>query len=201
MSASLGDFLRGLPDFPENLPDFDVASAPADPAALFRAWLEEAAAAGVRQPHACSLATVGAEGQPSSRMVLLKNIDADGWHFATSRTSRKGTELTANPRAALNFFWADQGRQVRVVGKVVELSAEASAADWRGRPADDGRDNPHWQLYAVLPREIEFWQGRHDRKHIRHIYRPGVQSGPPTPFPEVVSRPFPGPSCPDTGSR
>lgn len=172
MSDSLRDFLRGLPDFPENLPDFSVASTPADPVILFRTWLEEAVAAGVQQPHACSVATVSPEGQPSSRMLLLKNIDADGWHFATSRASRKATELTANPKAALNFFWAQLGRQVRLVGDVVELSAEASAADWRGRPADDGQDNPNWQLYAVSPIEIEFWQGRHDRKHIRHIYRP-----------------------------
>lgn len=172
MSRSLPDLLRGLPDFPENLPDFSVASAPPDPVTLFRAWLEEAVAVGVQQPHACSVATVNPEGQPSSRMLLLKNIDADGWHFATSRVSRKGTELTANPQAALNFFWAQLGRQVRLVGNVVELSAEASAADWRGRPGDDGQDNPSWQLYAVSPIEIEFWQGRHDRKHIRHIYRP-----------------------------
>jgi pyridoxamine 5'-phosphate oxidase len=172
MSESFRDFLRRLPDFPDSLPEFDAATAPEDPASLFRTWIKEAAAAGVRQPHACSLATVGSQGQPSSRMVLLKDIDAEGWHIATSRVSRKGAELAANPRAALNFFWAQQGRQVRVVGNVVELSSEASAADWRGRPAHDGQDNPDWQLYAVSPQEIEFWQGRHDRKHIRHTYRP-----------------------------
>jgi pyridoxamine 5'-phosphate oxidase len=166
--------LRALPDFPEVLPDFDPASAPADPAELFRLWLDEALAAGVPQPNACSLATADEQGRPSSRMLILKDIDADGWHFATSRESRKGQELTANPHAALNFFWQQQGRQVRVAGDVVELSAEASAADWQARPGADGSENENtdWQLYAIRPREIEFWQARHDRRHIRHRYAP-----------------------------
>jgi pyridoxamine 5'-phosphate oxidase len=177
MSESFRQMLRALPDFPEVLPDFDPASAPADPAELFRLWLDEALAAGVPQPNACSLATADEHGRPSSRMLILKDIDADGWHFATSRESRKGKELTANPHAALNFFWQQQGRQVRVAGDVVELSAEASAADWRARPgADDGEnannENTEWQLYAIRPREIEFWQARHDRRHIRHRYAP-----------------------------
>jgi len=177
MSETFRQMLRALPDFPEVLPDFDPASAPADPAELFRLWLDEALAAGVPQPNACSLATADEQGRPSSRMLILKDIDADGWHFATSRESRKGKELTANPHAALNFFWQQQGRQVRVAGDVVELSAEASAADWRARPgADDGEnannENTDWQLYAIRPREIEFWQARHDRRHIRHRYAP-----------------------------
>jgi pyridoxamine 5'-phosphate oxidase len=177
MSESFRQLLRALPDFPEVLPDFDPAAAPADPAELFRLWLDEALAAGVPQPNACSLATADEHGRPSSRMLILKDIDADGWHFATSRESRKGKELTANPHAALNFFWQQQGRQVRVAGDVVELSAEASAADWRARPgADDGEnannENTEWQLYAIRPREIEFWQARHDRRHIRHRYAP-----------------------------
>ena len=174
MSDAFRSQLRSLPDFPADLPDFDPATAPADPVALFRLWLDEALAAGVLQPHACSLATADGSGQPSARMLILKNIDDDGWHFATSRESRKGHELAANPHAALNFFWQQQGRQVRVAGDVVELSAEASAADWHARPGADGseNENPDWQLYAVRPREIEFWQARHDRRHLRHRYGP-----------------------------
>jgi pyridoxamine 5'-phosphate oxidase len=172
MSDAFRSQLRALPDFPENLPDFDPAKAPADPVTLFRLWLDEALAAGVLQPHACSLATGDGNGRPSARMLILKNIDDDGWHFATSRTSRKGRELSVNPSAALNFYWPQQGRQVRLAGPVVELSTEASADDWQARPAADGSDNPDWQLYAVRPREIEFWQARHDRRHIRHRYGP-----------------------------
>ncbi|MDQ0756869.1 pyridoxal 5'-phosphate synthase [Arthrobacter sp. B3I4] len=173
MSESFRELLRALPDFPDDLPDFDPDQAPADPAALFRQWLAEALAAGVPQPNACSLATADKLGRPSSRMLILKDIDDAGWHFATSRESRKGLELAANPHAALNFFWQQQGRQVRVAGDVVLLSAAASAADWAARPGADGSMNPAWQLYAIRPREFEFWQARHDRRHIRHRYGPG----------------------------
>jgi pyridoxamine 5'-phosphate oxidase len=172
MSEPFRQLLRALPDFPEVLPDFDPAFAPSDPAELFKQWLHEALAAGVPQPNACSLATADQQGRPSARMLILKDIDDAGWHFATSRTSRKAGELAANPYAALNFYWQEQGRQVRVAGAVTELSAAASAADWHARPGADGSDNPDWQLYAVRPREIEFWQARHDRRHIRHRYGP-----------------------------
>lgn len=178
MGESFRRMLRALPDFPEHLPDFDPAAAPADPAELFRQWLAEALDAGVLQPNACSLATADNLGRPSSRMLILKDIDDDGWHFATSRGSRKGRELSSNPHAALNFFWPQLGRQVRVAGDVVELSAEASAADWDARPDADGSPNPGWQLYAIRPRELEFWQARHDRRHIRHRYGPNRTAQP-----------------------
>ncbi|WP_436064944.1 pyridoxamine 5'-phosphate oxidase family protein [Arthrobacter sp. LjRoot14] len=132
MSESFRQYLRALPDFPEDLPDFDPADAPADPARLFRQWLAEALAAGEPQPHACSLATVGAGARPSSRMVILKDIDDDGWHIASSRTSRKGKELAATPKAALNFYWPLQGRQVRVAGGVVAHVAVRGAACVKG---------------------------------------------------------------------
>ena len=172
MSESFRRMLRALPDFPATLPAFDPATAPADPVALFRQWLDEALAAGVPQPHAFSLATADADAKPSSRMLILKNIDDQGWHFATATTSRKGRELAANPWAAMNFYWWPLGRQVRVCGPVVALSAEASAADWADRPAVDGSTNPSWQLYALRPAEIEFWQASADRNHIRHWYTP-----------------------------
>jgi pyridoxamine 5'-phosphate oxidase len=178
MSETFRKFLRALPDFPAELPGFDPDKSPQDPTELFKQWLDQALAAGERQPHACSLATVDGAGQPSSRMLILKNIDDRGWHFATSRTSRKGRELGGNPQAALNFYWPSLGRQVRVAGPVVELSAEASARDWDERPRSDGSDNPNWQLYAVQPAEIEFWQASHDGPHIRHRFGPdGVIPG------------------------
>ncbi|CEA07725.1 Phenazine biosynthesis protein PhzG [Arthrobacter saudimassiliensis] len=170
MSDSFRRRLRALPDFPEDLPAFDPAGAPADPQQLFRDWLDEALAAGVRQPHAFSLATADAAGNLSSRMLILKNLDDSGWHFATARSSRKGRELAANPRAAMNFYWAEQGRQIRVAGAVVLLSDDASARDWAERPSAGGSANPDWQLYALQPVEIEFWQADPGRRHIRHRY-------------------------------
>lgn len=181
MSESFRSMLRSLPDFPADLPVFDPASAPPDPADLFRAWLDEALAAGVPQPHSFSLATVGAAGMPSSRMLILKNLDAEGWHFASSRESRKGRELTEHPLAAMNFFWSALGRQVRVVGTVVELSADASAADWAERPGADGSLNPSWQLYALRPVEVEFWQADPGRRHVRHRYLTDAEEQPRRP--------------------
>lgn len=172
MSETFRKFLRTLPDFPADLPKFEPEKAPRNPTELFKQWLDEALAAGEQQPHAFSLATVGqdSEGrqQPSSRMLILKNIDDDGWHFATSRTSRKGRELDNVPQAAMNFYWPSQGRQVRIAGPVTELSAEASAVDWAERPRADGSTNPTWQLYALQPAEFEFWQASNDGQHVRH---------------------------------
>ena len=74
-----------------------------------------------------------------------------------------------------------------MVGHAVELSAEASAADWDARPAADGSHNPDWQLYAIQPLEIEFWQARHDRRHIRHFYRP---AGTPSCGLRPINRPL-----------
>lgn len=171
MNDLLRSRLRALPDFPDTLPEFRPETAPEDPAELFLDWLETAIGAGVPQPHAFSLATADAAGRLSSRMLILKNLDDDGWHFATSRSSRKGRELAAHPGAAMNFYWPQLGRQVRVAGTAVGLSAQASAADWDERPGADGTPNPLWQLYALRPSEIEFWQARADRHHVRHQYR------------------------------
>lgn len=168
MTESFRSLLRSLPDFPASLPAFDVKAAESDPALLFQGWLAAALAAGVPQPHAFSLSTATAAGQPSSRMLILKNIDEAGWHFASSATSRKGLELSENPRAAMNFYWPQLGRQVRVVGSVIELSAEASARDWQERPGADVRPNQAWRLYALQPNEIEFWQASADRNHVRY---------------------------------
>ncbi|TFD56389.1 pyridoxal 5'-phosphate synthase [Cryobacterium sp. Hh38] len=170
MSDSLRRRLRALPDFPDLLPAFDPSSAPADPVDLFLQWLDHALAAGVPQPHAFSLATSTPDGRVSSRMLILKNVDGGAWQFASTRGSRKGRELAANPHAAMNFYWPALGRQVRVVGSVSLLTAEASALDWEERPGADGRANPDWQLYALHPAEVEFWQASPDRRHIRHRY-------------------------------
>jgi pyridoxamine 5'-phosphate oxidase len=105
-----------------------------DPVALFREWFEEARAAGVEVPEAMTLATADTEGRPSARMLLLKGADERGFAFFTGYESRKGRELTLNPRAALVFYWRPQGRQVRVEGTVRKLSADESDAYWETRP-------------------------------------------------------------------
>ena len=128
------DFLRGLPVFDRPLPAFDTESVPGEPSALFLSWLHEAIDAGVSEPHAMTLATVDAGGRPDARVLILKDVDADGWQFATATTSAKGSQLAARPHAALSFHWREQGRQVRVRGAVATADPSVSAADFLAKP-------------------------------------------------------------------
>lgn len=99
-----------------------------DPILLFKRWLEEAQANEPNDPTAMTLATADASGQPSARMVLLKDADSAGFVFYTNLESRKGDELRANPKAALLFHWKSLRRQVRIEGRVEPVTgAEADA--------------------------------------------------------------------------
>ncbi len=104
-----------------------------DPLAQLQAWLEEARAV-VGEPHVMTLATATPDGKPSARVVLLRELDERGLTFFTNRTSRKGDDLSANPRAAVAMHWWELGRQVRVEGGVEEITPEESAAYWSTRP-------------------------------------------------------------------
>lgn len=111
-----------------------------DPHALFAAWLEDARGSEPNDPNAMAVATVGADGMPSVRMVLLKGHDAHGFVFYTNQQSRKAGELTANPKAALLFHWKSRRRQVRIEGPV-SLVADAEADAYfasRGRDSQLG---------------------------------------------------------------
>jgi pyridoxamine 5'-phosphate oxidase len=105
-----------------------------EPFAQFRAWFDDARAEGLPLAEACAVASADAEGRPSARMVLLKELDGRGFVFATNYESRKGGELDANPRAALLFYWHALGRQVRVEGTVERVSEEESDAIFLARP-------------------------------------------------------------------
>jgi pyridoxamine 5'-phosphate oxidase len=89
-----------------------------DPIAQFQRWFEEARQGGVFEPNAMTLATVGPDGQPAARIVLLKIVDERGLAFFTNFESRKGQHLAANPRAALTFWWGPLARQVRFEGTI-----------------------------------------------------------------------------------
>ena len=133
--GSVRDLLRGLPVFASDLPDFQPDQAPDDPVALFTDWLAAAIAAGVPEPHVMSLATVAVDGRPSSRMLILKDVEPAGrWYFASTSTSRKGRELADRPYAALGFYWPLLGRQIRIGGRVEPAGAERSRADFLARP-------------------------------------------------------------------
>ena len=105
-----------------------------DPLRQFAAWWEAALEAGIEHPEEVAVATASADGSPSLRMVLCKGFDSDGFTFFTNYDSRKGSDLEANPRAALLFYWPALGRQVRIEGRVRRTSRERTAEYVRSRP-------------------------------------------------------------------
>ena len=114
-----------------SLREGDVA---ADPVTQFLAWFDDARSAQLREPNAMTLATATPDGVPSARIVLLKGVDERGFVFYTDYRSRKGSELAANPRAALVFHWMELERQVRVTGEVERVSRAESERYFASRP-------------------------------------------------------------------
>lgn len=132
-------------------PPLDVAGLDADPLRQLAAWIGAAREAGMIEPTAMTLATVGADGQPAARVVLLKNLDTGaqgGLHFYTDYHGRKGRELAANPRAAATFWWDRLERQVRVEGEVVALARELNQRYFASRPRES-------QLGAMTSRQSQ----------------------------------------------
>lgn len=105
-----------------------------DPFALFADWMKEAEKSEPNDPNAMALATVDAGGAPSVRMVLLKGYDENGFVFYTNLESRKGQALAANPVAALLFYWKSLGRQVRIEGPALPVTADESDEYYASRP-------------------------------------------------------------------
>jgi pyridoxamine 5'-phosphate oxidase len=170
----------------------------ADPLRQFRRWYDDARAV-VPAAEKVALATATAGGAPSARMVLMKDADERGLVFFTHTTSRKGTELAENPRAAMLFYWEPLGRQVRIEGPVAEIDAAESDAYFATRPlgarigANVSRQSrplgsraaleqlvaqfesepsrpATWGGYRLRPDAWEFWQHRDDRLHDRFRY-------------------------------
>jgi len=112
----------------------DVDDAATDPLTQFGTWLAEALALQLPEPNAMTVATVGPDGRPSTRVVLIKGYDARGIVWYTNYASRKGHELDAHPFAALQFHWVELERVVRIEGRVEKASAEESDAYFASRP-------------------------------------------------------------------
>ena len=110
--------------------------AQADPIEQFRQWLDEAVRVELLDATAMTLATVGPDAAPDARIVLLKDVGAEGFVFFTNYESAKSSELDANPRACLVFFWAALERQVRVTGTVARVDGAQSDAYFASRPLD-----------------------------------------------------------------
>jgi len=116
--------------------ELDESASAADPLDQFATWLQQALDAQLPEPNAMTLATVGADGRPSTRVVLIKGFDARGIVWYTNYESRKGRELAGNPHAALQFHWVELERVVRIEGRVEKASEAESDAYFKTRPLD-----------------------------------------------------------------
>lgn len=130
-------------------------SCDTNPIAHFEDWLKQAQVAHLKEPNAMTLATVSADGKPSARIVLLKEVSDLGFVFFTNYSSRKGEELKTNPFCALTFYWAELERQVRVEGKATHVSRAESEHYFRSRPKGS-------RLGAVVSQQSRILAGRAD---------------------------------------
>src|SRR6187549_1245806 len=131
----LKDLLKSLrTDY--NMDNLDIGSADKDPFRQFAGWMQLAIDKNVMEPNAMTLSTVSDQKKPSSRIVLLRNFDHDGFVFYTNYESHKSRELSQNKHAALNFFWPELHKQVRIEGKAQKIDQTESDAYFNSRPRE-----------------------------------------------------------------
>ena len=116
--------------------ELDEQTIDREPINQFKRWFDDAIASGMKLPEAMTLATATRDGRPSARVVLLKDVDNEGFVFFTNYRSAKARDLEANPQAALVFYWSQFDRQVRVEGTVERVSAEESRTYFKTRPRE-----------------------------------------------------------------
>jgi pyridoxamine 5'-phosphate oxidase len=151
------------------MPRLLVSDTPDEPLTLFRAWLADAIESDVPAPHAMTLSTVDDDGHADARVLILKDFDDLGWHFATHADSPKGRHITQNAGVALTFFWVQLGRQVRIKGQASPQDADASAQDFLARPLDSraatlaGRQSEPMADGSDYTRAVAAAQARLDR--------------------------------------
>jgi pyridoxamine 5'-phosphate oxidase len=138
---------------PSSVIVLDETTVDRDPIKLFRLWFDDATASGSRLPESMTLATATPGGRPSARVVLLKNVDANGFVFYTNYRSAKAQQLDQNPQAALVFYWVGLDRQVRVEGCVERVSAAESDEYFKTRPRES-------QLGALASPQSEVIESR-----------------------------------------
>ena len=137
-----------------------------DPILQFEAWFSEALDSEINEPNAMALATVDAHGKPSCRIVLLKGFDAEGFVFFTNYLSRKGSDISQNPQAAITFFWHGLERQVRIEGKVEKIPEQDSDLYFELRP--EGSKIGAWtspQSQPISKRELLDNQREFEQKY------------------------------------
>ncbi|GAA2748292.1 pyridoxal 5'-phosphate synthase [Kitasatospora cinereorecta] len=199
----LVEALIAHPPMARELPAFDPAGAPAEPAGLFVEWLRGALAAGVPDAQVVTLSTVDGDGLPDARVLVLRDVDTTraGWVFWADADSPKGRQLAGRPAAAMTVYWPALGRQVRIRGEVTAVAAPtalnrspgARAASLVGRQSeplasaaeydaafeaalatDPALPVPGHTVYTLHADSVEFWQGDPRRRHVRLRYRRGA---------------------------
>ena len=143
-----------------------------NPFKQFDIWFEEAKKIGLKDPNAMNVASSSKDGIPSSRMVLLKSHDENGFVFYTNYTSRKSKEIIDNPHVALNFFWDALERQVRVEGKIEKIDSKISDEYFSSRSrlsqlgAHASEQSQVIQSYDVITNKLEELEKEFDGKEI-----------------------------------
>ncbi|MBK8805420.1 MAG: pyridoxamine 5'-phosphate oxidase [Bacteroidales bacterium] len=131
----------------------DLTNIKTDPFSQFKYWLQDAIDAGTIDPTAFSFSTATKDGIPSSRILLLKEVDNNGFYFFSNYESKKAKDLEENPIAAILFFWARTERQVRIVGKVSKISPNKSDDYFKIRPKDS-------QLSSIISPQSQVIENR-----------------------------------------
>lgn len=157
-------------------PPLDAATLKPEPVEQLADWIVEAREAGMQEPGAMTLATVGADGRPSARVVLCKGFDGGGVCFYTNTESRKGEELRVHADAALVFWWDKLERQVRLEGSVAKLPREAADAYFHSRPRTS-------QLGAYTSRQSRVVESR-ERLDARLRMNEAALDQQPVPLPD-----------------
>ncbi|RJE24099.1 hypothetical protein PHISCL_03534, partial [Aspergillus sclerotialis] len=155
--TTMRTLLRNLPVLSGPFPAFQLTptASPATPQETFKTWLSDSITANIKEPHAMTVSTVDSSGYPDARVLILKDVDSRGWHFAVKATSPKGRQLATNPSVALTFYWAEMGRQVRIRGKARVLSEEECRADFEARPVES-------RVSAVASQQSEILRSREE---------------------------------------
>ncbi len=145
---------------------------PVNPHEMFKVWFDEAMETQGFEPNACSLATVGADGKPTCRIVLLKGMNERGYIFFTNYLSRKGRQIAENSSAAMLFFWPGLERQVRIEGRIEKIPTSDSDAYFKSRPLDA-------RLGACVSRQSEVLNSRDDLERAYVEYQAALNGKDP----------------------
>lgn len=156
--------------------DFSEKTVDPNPVVQFRIWYEERLKSAIAIPDSVSLATASSDGRVSVRTVLMKDYNNEGFFFYTNYKSRKGLQLSSNPRAALLFYWPESARQVRLEGITEKISEEDSDSYFKTRPRESQLSAWASEQSSVIP----------DRQHLenRYNYYENLLSGKPVDKPQ-----------------